>query len=90
MSLEKDLVELGKTALGEPTIFCAHCHLPADRGQTLNADDTVSYILACPAPQTGGFVTLGSWTSEQQMALEIGEYIEGKVRASGAQKSKSA
>ena len=81
MPLERDLVEVGRTQFNEPTIFCAHCHTSADRGQTVDESGNIIYTLSCPVPQAGGPPTLGSWQNEQQQAEEINEFIEGQLRA---------
>jgi len=67
-------VEVGLTRSKQHTIFCAHCHLEAARKPGI-----ALFELRCPRPQPGGPLILGTWPSEHQAALEIGEFIEAKT-----------
>jgi hypothetical protein len=80
MPLDATLVELGHAQLKQPTIFCAHCHLEASRLETLDEFGIALFEIRCPCPQMGGPLTLGTWQNEQQAALEIDQFIEGKTR----------
>jgi hypothetical protein len=40
----------------------------------------LSLKLGVHAPQMDGPLTLGTWQNEQQAALEIDQFIEGKTR----------
>jgi hypothetical protein len=54
MSLDRELVEVGRTQFNEPVICCAHCHRAADHAQTIDESSAMSYTIVCPAPEVGG------------------------------------
>jgi len=76
MALQRDLVEAEKNQFGEPRIFCAHCHKPADYTQTDNKSGGLVYELMCPTPDPHAR-TLGTWINEEQRAADIRKFLEG-------------
>ena len=72
MPLYNDHVEAGTNSFGEPQIFCAHCHKPADYTTTTGASDTVLLELMCPS----GAIQLGTgWANEQQRSADIRAFL---------------
>jgi hypothetical protein len=77
MPLHIDRVEPGTNSLGDPVIFCAHCHKAADYTETVGENNTLLLELMCPS----GAVELATgWLNEQQRSGEIRTYLEAHKR----------
>ena len=77
MPLHTDRVEAGANSFGEPQIFCAHCHQPADYTTTTGPNDTLLLELMCPS----GAIQLGTgWINEQQRSAEIRAFLSRPKR----------
>ena len=76
MPLYVEKVEAGTTPSGEPTIWCIHCHKPADRSETVSDGNMSAFELMCP----GGQFTLGTWPNEQQRSADIRAFLDRTPR----------
>jgi hypothetical protein len=79
MPLYRGLVECGRTALNEITIYCSHCHLPADRSETVGESGAMAYELICPeanAARAGAHrIVLGTWVNEEERSADIRNFL---------------